>query len=207
MQASAHPVPVGYSRIYVHLPGGFNFDAWMAGLKAGRSFVSTGPMLLVTVNDRDPGEIFDASTAEFPLHVQGEAISGEPIERIEIIWNGEVIRSVQPQNAPADNAYVSRFDLTIPAHASGWLAARCVARTLATGGIPFAHTGPWHVEVAGKPMLPKHREVEYFLQRVEEEIERNRTILTSDQMSDYYRARDFWRKKLKAIGEPAAPSN
>ena len=100
--SGAHPVPVGYSRVYVHLPGGFNFDAWMAGLKAGRSFVSTGPMLLVTVNDRDPGEIFDASTAKLPLHVQGEAISGEPLERIEIVWNGEVIRSVQPQNASAE---------------------------------------------------------------------------------------------------------
>ena len=62
--SGAHPVPVGYSRVYVHLPGGFNFDAWLAGLKAGRSFVSTGPMLLVTVNDRDPGETFDASTAK-----------------------------------------------------------------------------------------------------------------------------------------------
>jgi hypothetical protein len=197
--SGAHPVPVGYSRVYVHLPAGFNFDAWMAGLKAGRSFVSTGPMLLVTVNDRDPGEIFDASTAEIPLHVKGEAISGEPLERMEIVWNGEVIRSVQPQNASVDNAYVSRFDLVIPANASGWLAARCVARALDTGGIPFAHTGPWHVEIAGKPLLPKRREVEYFLQRVEEEIERNRTVLTSEKMADYYRARDIWRRKLDEL--------
>ena len=124
---------------------------------------------------------------KLPLHVQGEAISGEPLERIEIIWNGEVIRSIQPQNASANNAYVSRFDLTIPANGSGWLAARCVARPLDTGGIPFAHTGPWHVEIAGKPLVPKRREVEYFIQRVDEEIERNRTILTPDQMADYYR--------------------
>ena len=35
-----HPVPLGFSRVYVHLDEPFSFDAWMRGLAAGRSFVT-----------------------------------------------------------------------------------------------------------------------------------------------------------------------
>jgi hypothetical protein len=197
--SGAHPVPLGYSRVYVHLPNGFNYDAWLDGLKAGRSFVSTGPMLIVSVNDRDPGEKFQVRTGEFPLHVRGEALSPQPLERIEIVWNGEIIRSVSPENKSAGNGFKSRIDVVIPADSSGWIAVRCVGQRLETGGIPFAHTGPWHVELAGRPLKPKRREVEYFLDRVNEEIERNRGVLSEDQLVDYHKARDFWRQKLEVV--------
>jgi len=59
--SGAHPVPLGYSRVYVHLPHGFSYAAWLEGLKAGRSFVTTGPMRLATVNGRDPGKISKAT--------------------------------------------------------------------------------------------------------------------------------------------------
>src|SRR4030095_8612816 len=55
-----HPVPLGFGRVYVHLPDGFGYEAWKRGLDAGRSFVTTGPMLFARVNDRDPGEVFQA---------------------------------------------------------------------------------------------------------------------------------------------------
>ncbi len=195
--SGAHPVPLGYSRVYVHLPDGFSYAGWLAGLKAGRSFVTTGPMLLVTVNGRDPGERFDAAATGLTLHVRGEALSSEPLERIELVWNGEVIRSIPPANESQDDAFRSRFDLLLPAETSGWLAARCIGRPSESGGIPFAHTAPWHVDVAGRPLQPKRHEVQYFLERVEAEIDRNRDVLTAEQLADYLKARDFWRAKLK----------
>lgn len=196
--SGAHPVPVGYSRVYVHLPRGFNYNDWLANLKAGRSFVSTGPMLFMTVNDRDPGEIFRSQQAESRMQIKGEVVSGEPIDRIEIVWNGDLVRSLSPKNEPANNGFTSRFELTIPATTTGWLAARCIGKSTSNGGIPFAHTAPWHVEIEGKPLRPKRREVQYFLQRVEQEIERNRAVLKPEEMVDYFKAGDFWRDKLEA---------
>jgi hypothetical protein len=201
--SGAHPVPVGYSRVYVHLPHGFDFNDWMKNLQAGRSFVTTGPMLFVTVNDSNPGEIFKSKPSDFRLRLAGEAISSEPLERIEIIWNGEVIRSVRPQNQPANNALVTRITESIPATASGWVAVRCVGKTTGSDGIPFAHSAPWHLEIEGKPLRPKRREVEYFLGRVEEEIDRNRRVLKPDQLADYYAARDFWQRKLEEARDDA----
>ena len=43
--SGVHPVPLGFGRVYVHLPGGFSYKTWVSGLNQGRSFVTTGPML------------------------------------------------------------------------------------------------------------------------------------------------------------------
>ena len=59
-----HPVPLGFSRVYVHLDGPFSFDDWMRGLAAGRSFVTTGPMILAKVEDQWPGATFQATNRD-----------------------------------------------------------------------------------------------------------------------------------------------
>ena len=41
--SGVHPVPLGFGRVYVHLPDGFDYAAWMKGLGAGRSFVTAAP--------------------------------------------------------------------------------------------------------------------------------------------------------------------
>src|SRR5262245_42408114 len=48
--SGVHPVQIGFGRVYVHLPNGFNYDDWLKGLNAGRSFVTTGPMLFAELN-------------------------------------------------------------------------------------------------------------------------------------------------------------
>src|SRR5262245_27017755 len=56
--SGVHPVPLGFGRVYVNCPGKFDYDSWVRGLDCGESFVTTGPMLLVRVNDKNPGTIF-----------------------------------------------------------------------------------------------------------------------------------------------------
>lgn len=53
-----HPVPLGYSQVYVHTGRKFDLKEWLRGLKAGRSFVTTGPVLFGTVDGKLPGEKF-----------------------------------------------------------------------------------------------------------------------------------------------------
>ena len=35
----------GADRVYVHIDGAFTYEKWIEGLKAGRTFVTNGPML------------------------------------------------------------------------------------------------------------------------------------------------------------------
>ena len=48
------PNPVGYNRVYVFLGRELTYDGWWQGLKAGRSFVSNGPLLLVRADGQLP---------------------------------------------------------------------------------------------------------------------------------------------------------
>src|SRR5204862_2673868 len=52
--------PVGYNRVYVHLDGDLTHAKWWEGLKAGRVFVSNGPLLRCRANGELPGHIFKA---------------------------------------------------------------------------------------------------------------------------------------------------
>ena len=94
-------MPLGFGRVYVHLPDGFTYEAWVAGLNAGRSFVTTGPMLLVQVNGQSPGRLFEQQEPK-SYRLSGSALSALPLERIEIMVNGEVARSIKPANRKTD---------------------------------------------------------------------------------------------------------
>ena len=84
-----HPVPAGFGRVYVHLPDGFDFQAWKQGLHQGRSFVTTGPMLMATANGKQPVKHLNWTRRRIvrsDLHV--EVISEEPLSFGEVVING-----------------------------------------------------------------------------------------------------------------------
>ena len=51
----------GGDRAYVRLDGAFSDDAWVKSLKAGRSFVTNGPMFELTANGKFLGETITLS--------------------------------------------------------------------------------------------------------------------------------------------------
>lgn len=186
--SGVHPVPVGFSRVYVHLPEGFSYERWIAGLRAGRTFVTNGPMLLAEVNGKLPGETFHLDSSAGKVRVTGRVESAHPLALVEIIQNGQSVRTLFPQNKQnAAGAYTSSFDAEVALDQSGWLAVRCFED--APGGrVRFAHTAPWHVKVEGKPLRPRRVEAEYLVRRMREEIARGREVLPAEAMAEYERA-------------------
>src|SRR5262249_6720592 len=85
------PTPVGYNRVYVHVEGDFSYANWWKGLVAGRSFVTNGPLLRVTANDRLPGHVFTtAAGKELVVDIQDKLTSQDPLAKEELIKNGRV---------------------------------------------------------------------------------------------------------------------
>ena len=62
------PNPVGYNRVYVHVGKAFDYERWWNGLKAGRSFVTNGPLLLCRANGQMPGHVFAGDRMEVHGH-------------------------------------------------------------------------------------------------------------------------------------------
>ena len=182
-----HPVPLGFGRVYVHLPDGFSYEAWKRGLDAGRSFVTTGPMLLAQVNGSDPGATFQAKAGEI-FRVTGGILSEQPIAFAELIHNGTPARLLRPQNRRTpDGAYENTFTDSIALEGSGWLAVRCW-EDRPEGRFRYAHTAPWHIEIPGKPLLAPPEDRAHLVTRMRDEIERSRSVLPADALAEYEHA-------------------
>ena len=187
--SGVHPVPLGFGRVYVHLPDGFSYDAWIEGLDAGRSFVTTGPMLAVTANGQVGGVTFEFDRDEpGQIRLQGWARSEHPLSRIEIVSPAGVLESIEPRNQSTDaGALSTEIDTTLQINGSTWFAVRCFEQ-LPNGRVRFAHTSPVHVDVAGKPLRPRKAEVQYLVDRVRREIERNTGVLTEAALAEFREA-------------------
>jgi hypothetical protein len=193
--SGVHPVPLGFGRVYVHLPDGFSYKKWMQGLNAGRSFVTTGPMLFATFNGRPPGHTFKAiksAQGSDPdagsVRVAGSVESAKPLSTIEIIVNGVVAKTIKPQPVRTKaGGYVAKFDVTAKLDGSSWVAVRCWENH-AGGRFRFAHTAPVYFDVSGKPLRPKRAEVRYFVRRMQEEIARNKAVLKPAELQEYRKA-------------------
>jgi hypothetical protein len=193
--SGVHPVPLGFGRVYVECPDGFGYEKWLTGLNQGRSFVTTGPMLLVSVDNQPPGHTFKQSeAAERSYRVHGSIASAGPLTKIEIIVNGERIRTVTPANRMTDaGGHESPFDESIPIHGTSWIAVRCFEKWTADR-FRYAHSSPVHIDVAGKPLRPRKAEIEYLIQRVEEQIARCRGVLPGEAIAEYEEALKVYRE-------------
>ncbi len=130
-----------HNRVFVQVAGRFRYESWLAGLRAGRTFISNGPLLKLEVNGQGPGALVRAAG---PLKVSARAVSRVPFERLEIVADGEVIASEAALNQ--ETAAIERE--IVPA-ASGWIAARVSGSTLTRLGYPvYAHTNPVYVQTA-----------------------------------------------------------
>ena len=184
-----HPVPLGFGRVYVHIGRQFDYDAWMQGLKAGRSFVTTGPMLLAEVNSELPGGRVSGRPGRIQkLKIKGTVLSEQPVHEVELVVNGQVVKtiSLKPRQTK-QGAWEAVFAGDWSCDGSSWLALRCF-ESRASDRFRFAHTAPWFVEVPGEPLRPKKQEVEWFIQSVRKELERSAPVLPPEAVQEYRQA-------------------
>lgn len=158
-------VPVGYNRSYVQVEEDATLDRFYHVWKAGRNFVTNGPMIfLMTGDGHGPGDEIQLKRPGDKLDFQVKVISDQPLEQIEIIRNGRVVEQVQ-----AHNSRQIEYVFTLPARKSCWVAARCTARddhlpdqelhaygkgpALRFSRLRFAHTSPIYVTVGNRPAV------------------------------------------------------
>jgi hypothetical protein len=192
--SGVHPVPLGFGRVYVRLEGPLEARAWLRGLNAGRSFVTTGPMLFVTLEGRDPGHRFTPEAPEAKQYrLAGTVIGEQPLSRIEIIVSGDVARALDPANRPTDRgAFESPIDEILTIDGSSWVAVRCFENR-AEGRVRFAHTAPFHIDVSGRPLRPRKEQVDYLIERVETQIARSSGFIPEQAAEEYREALRAYR--------------
>ena len=187
------PNPVGYNRVYVQIEEDFTWKRWWDGLRAGRSFVTNGPLLRCRANGELPGAVLQTDGSQLAVEVDMSLISSDPVSRVEVIYNGEIVTTIEPTDELEQSLSAS---LTVDE--SGWLLVR--ALTGRTETFRFASTAPWHVEVGEGPRHVSRRSAEFFAEWAADRAERVRRSLTDpDEIRDVLPAHEeavrFWRER------------
>lgn len=182
--SGVHPVPLGFGRVFVHLPERFSYEGWIQGLKEGRSFVTTGPMLWTQLNGQLPGSTLAGDHVQ-EFRLTGSAMSAVPLQRIEIIVNGEIATTLLPTNRKIPTGgFESILNEVLRISGTSWIAVRCF-EDRADKRVRFAHTGPFHIEIKEQPLRPRKVETDYLIQRVEEQIRRSTGVLPKEAIDEY----------------------
>ncbi|MCE9614082.1 MAG: CehA/McbA family metallohydrolase [Lentisphaerae bacterium] len=164
-------VPVGLYRTYAHLPDGeLTYANWLAAVRAGRTFLSSGPMIALTVNGVHLGDTLHLRGKGGTVEVEARAESALPIHQLELVQAGRVVAATSERRGA--RALALKTKLKIDRHT--WLAARC-------GGpgyrrVPhhdcwergaFAHSSPIYVAVGGEWRMFSRETVQYMLTLVD----------------------------------------
>ncbi len=190
------PNPVGYNRVYVHTGKKLDYDDWWKGLKAGRSFVTNGPLLIVKADDHLPGHVFQAKAGarlEIPLSISLTTLDDVPA--LEIIKNGRVDRRISLKEAIKEGVDSVTFK------ESGWFLVRAIADHPRT--FRFASTAPFYVEVGKTKRRISRQSAKFFIDWVAERAKRVPIKLSDldkqqEVLIHHVAADKFWKAKLAA---------
>ncbi len=154
----SNAIALGRVRTYAWLPPGtvLDYGEWIEAVRAGRTFVTNGPLLRLAVEGQGPGAVLAAASGQ-RLTVRAELSSAVRCDRLELLVNGAVVASKEPSG----DALAAVVETQWAADRPAWVAARCFgAEALADGQCVFAQTSPAYVEVDGRPLQPDPAVVE-----------------------------------------------
>ena len=144
------PNPVGYNRVYVQVGGELTPAALVGGGESGPDVRHQRSSLRVQADGQWPGHVFSAGNGNrVSLRLSVRLTSNDPVRAIEVVKNGEVVRTIPVTwNAETGEAVVSGADTgTVDFDASGWFLLRTIVDNPVT--FRFASTAPFYVEIGG----------------------------------------------------------
>jgi TolB protein len=187
----------GGDRVYVQVDGNFTYGKWIDGLQAGKSFVTNGPMLELSINGKQIGETVKLTTAS-EISIKGQATAQFPLNRVELVYNGKVVAT----GRVSQDKLQSVIDEKLKIDTSGWIALRASGLGHADHpiGTQYAHSNPVYIQVGDQPTRSKE-DAEFFLKWIDRLslAIRVRDRIPSEELKQHVRnqfesARDVYRK-------------
>lgn len=136
---------MGFARVYVYCGNELDYDTWVDNLAAGRTFVSSGAVISLTADGRQIGDTIEITPGENrEIVIEGLARCKNELQRVEIIHNGNIVRTIPAKVDGNQIAFRERIRIQGP----GWIAARAFPSTSRTwwGQADVAHTSPIYIQ-------------------------------------------------------------
>jgi len=139
----SNSVPVGIIRTYAQVDPekGFSYDTWCDAIRAGRTFTTTGPLIRMAVDGKQPGDDIRMRRGGGTVEVQAAATCALPLTNLRLVQNGRTVA----QTGSAKGRRKLSLTATVKVESSCWLAVH------AWGPSPSwplsAHSSPVYVIV------------------------------------------------------------
>ena len=172
--------PVGLNRVFVHVGPDRSHETWLDGIRQGRTFATNGPLLQFTVDGREPGSEIRLPRGTHELNIKGSLSSVVPVDRLEVVSNGEVVASL----ALSADRSSGGGERTLRIERSGWYTLRATADRAVHPVLdlyPFATTSPVYVLVGDEP-IRSAADARYFLAWL-------------DRLEAFVRGNDAWNSR------------
>lgn len=163
--------PVGLYRTYTQLESGqeFTYDAWLAALRAGRTYVSGGILLWFQVDGNDPGSTLHVRKGG-TVEVAVTARSIFPFHSLQVVQQGRVVA----ETTSATGAREMRLHEHLRIEGDTWLAARSAGPKYTSlphhderGRSVMAHSSPIYVSTGAAYELHDEQTLHYMLTLVD----------------------------------------
>ena len=177
-------VPVGLYRTYARLDEEFSYEAWCRAVRSGRTFLSGGPLVTLSVDGHEPGGTVELSgPGTVSIHATVRSIF--PLRSLEIVRNGEVVA-----RAEANGGRQAEIGEELRIDGNSWLACRAfgVDYHLDDWGRPvFAHSSPVYLACGGDWTMTDPEGIRYMRTLVEgaREYVRHTAVLRSDRLTTH----------------------
>ncbi len=137
---------------------------WLDCLAAGSSFVTNGPLLELSVDERSLGSQIEL-TEPRDVTVRARGVGRVDFQQLELVQNGDVVLTAASR-AEAGH-FIAEMELSLAIDRPCWLALRTPPRPARTesqppsfpvneyGGKIFAHTSPIYVRLGGKDVFDR----------------------------------------------------
>jgi TolB protein len=157
--------PVGLNRVYASIQNGtLSSEAWLASLRAGRTFATNGPLLDFTLDGSSPGAVVDLGQPR-AVRFSARLHAIVPIEHLQIVCNGRVARDLRA-GKPGNTL---KIEGRVRIERSGWCVLRAFtahAEYPVLDNFVYSTTSPVYFRVRGEqPHSPE--DARFFLAWIE----------------------------------------
>ena len=182
------------NRVYVQVEEEFSYAAWIEGMKQGRTYVTNGPALDMTVDGAGIGSTLDLDGGG-RLEVEVTFASHYPVVAAEVVVDGAVVHR---QGFPGGER-TGAVRCEVAAERDGWVAARLWgdARDSFDQAV-YAHTSPTYF-TCGRPPEARPGDARFFLDSIDESLRWIDSVGRYDTDRQREEVRDLFRRGREAF--------
>jgi hypothetical protein len=137
-----------FARVYAKVPGELTIPGWLDAVKAGRCQATNGPLLSLTVDGKEIGDIIKLDAAK-TVRIEATATGRHNFQTLQLIENGRVVQTADAKEK--DGIWTAKLSRETLLEEPAWFAARIDSTTKNEfDRLLYAHTSPVYVDFAGK---------------------------------------------------------